>query len=103
MKMSEKCRNNNSDNPLTSRRTDGGKKTWIFPTQKQFSSTNILYGRSIQIVKLLSVGFGPFSSTLMDGGYYFWCRSPGAMIVKMKCMISRSFSLLQYVIHLKLF
>ena len=30
MRMSEKCRNNNhnnnSDNPLTSRRTDGGKK-----------------------------------------------------------------------------
>ena len=25
MRMSEKC-NNNSDNPLTSRRTDGGKK-----------------------------------------------------------------------------
>ena len=25
MKMSEKCCNNNSDNPLTSRRTDGGK------------------------------------------------------------------------------
>ena len=30
MRMSEKCRNdnNNSDNPLTSRRTDGGKKNW---------------------------------------------------------------------------
>ena len=27
MRMSEKCRNNNSDNSLTSRRTDGGKKT----------------------------------------------------------------------------
>ena len=25
MRMSEKCRNNNSENPLTSRRTDGGK------------------------------------------------------------------------------
>ena len=25
MRMLEKCRNNNSDNPLTSRRTDGGK------------------------------------------------------------------------------
>ena len=25
MRMSEKCRNNNSDTPLTSRRTDGGK------------------------------------------------------------------------------
>ena len=25
MRMSEKCHNNNSDNPLTSRRTDGGK------------------------------------------------------------------------------
>ena len=25
MRMTEKCRNNNSDNPLTSRRTDGGK------------------------------------------------------------------------------
>ena len=25
MGMSEKCRNNNSDNPLASRRTDGGK------------------------------------------------------------------------------
>ena len=25
MRMSEKCRNNNSDNPLTSRRTNGGK------------------------------------------------------------------------------
>ena len=30
MRMSEKCRNNNPDNPLTSRRTDGGKnyKKW---------------------------------------------------------------------------
>ena len=26
MRMPEKCRNNNSDNPLTSRRSDGGKK-----------------------------------------------------------------------------
>ena len=25
MRMSEKCRNNNSDTPLTSRRTDGGR------------------------------------------------------------------------------
>ena len=25
--MSEKCRNSNSDNPLTSRRTDGGKNS----------------------------------------------------------------------------
>ena len=25
MRMSEKCCNNNSDNPLTSRRTNGGK------------------------------------------------------------------------------
>ena len=35
MRMSEKCRNNNkhnnnSDNPLTSRRTDGGNKTCSF-------------------------------------------------------------------------
>ena len=32
MRMSEKCRNtnNNSDNPLTSRRTDGGKKESTF-------------------------------------------------------------------------
>ena len=30
MRMSEKCcNNNNSDNPLTSRRTDGGKKGTI--------------------------------------------------------------------------
>ena len=28
MRMSEKCRNN-SDNPLTSRRTDGGKSTVV--------------------------------------------------------------------------
>ena len=28
MIMSQKCYNNNSDNPLTSRRTDGGKKRW---------------------------------------------------------------------------
>ena len=26
MRMSEKCHNNNSDDPLTSRRTDGAKK-----------------------------------------------------------------------------
>ena len=30
MIMSEKCRNNNSDNPLTSRRTDGGKDRYKF-------------------------------------------------------------------------
>ena len=30
MRMSEKCRdNNNSDNPLTSRRTDGGKNVHL--------------------------------------------------------------------------
>ena len=29
MRMSEKCRNNNSDNPLTSRRTDGGKNEFF--------------------------------------------------------------------------
>ena len=28
MRMSVKCLNNNSDNPLTSRRTDGGKN-WL--------------------------------------------------------------------------
>ena len=50
MRMSEKCRNNNnSDNPLTSRRTDGGKnftllqdsnnvfRCTIFDTLKDFS------------------------------------------------------------------
>ena len=33
MRMLEKYHNNNSDNPLTSRRTDGGKKN-IFEAQK---------------------------------------------------------------------
>ena len=28
MRMSKKCLNNNSDNPLTSHRTDGGKNPW---------------------------------------------------------------------------
>ena len=30
MRMSEKCRNNSSDNPLTSRRTDRGKNLALF-------------------------------------------------------------------------
>ena len=30
MRMSEKCRNNNSDNPWTSRRTDGSKNKFVF-------------------------------------------------------------------------
>ena len=33
--MSEKCRDNNSYNPLTSRRTDGGKKAEM-PRTSQF-------------------------------------------------------------------
>ena len=35
MRMSEKCRNNNSDNPLTFRRTDGGKNVEQFETKWQ--------------------------------------------------------------------
>ena len=30
MRMSEKCHNNNPDNPLTSRRTDGGIEESLF-------------------------------------------------------------------------
>ena len=45
MLMSEKCRNNNnSDNPLTSRRTDGGKMRFVF-------SIYLLYKRTYSRVK----------------------------------------------------
>ena len=34
--MSEKCRINNTDNPLTSRRTDGGKNQTIILNYSHF-------------------------------------------------------------------
>ena len=43
MRMSEKCYNNNSNNPLTSRRTDGGKKSfnrsWLYPRRTNVEQT----------------------------------------------------------------
>ena len=54
MRMSEKCRNNNnqsnSDNPLTSRRTDGGKKSQLTQNTQRgrkylFLKIKILFGK----------------------------------------------------------
>ena len=48
MRMSEKCRNkhnNNSDNPLTSRRTDGGKKPENSKALKRLQREKMSSGR----------------------------------------------------------
>ena len=48
--MSEKCRNNNSDNPLTSRRTDGGKNITMFEPKRS------IYGSStVEAMKVMYV------------------------------------------------
>ena len=47
MRMSEKYRNsnkhdnNNSDNPLTSRRTDGGKNIYTYSDRCEFETKNL--------------------------------------------------------------
>ena len=47
MRMSEKCRNrnniNNSHNPLTSRHTDGGKKTHLRARHLQMIMAHFLF------------------------------------------------------------
>ena len=59
MRTSEKCRNNNnSDNPLTSRPTDGSKNTWIcrkYLTNVRQVSCNI--GSSTIIILFIIIRF----------------------------------------------
>ena len=51
MRMSEKCRNNNSDNPLTSRRTDGGKNA----PQLDIYTPNFFHDLKIYLDQILSL------------------------------------------------